>query len=184
MKRIPKSARLFVSLALSKLLDAYIEANDVAQWTKLLLFPLYVMCLPEIRSQRNVSLTTWVKKNLDLYDRELLQTKCVVKGFANVFHGKPDKKLALGIANKIDEGDFGGAMGLLSSDDAVANPSAETILCMEQKHPSAPTDLIFPLGPGAVPVLANFLEFRQQKFWKLLHLSQVGSAGGMHGVRL
>jgi hypothetical protein len=49
---------------------------------------------------------------------------------------------------KINGGDLSGAVRLLSSEDAVAAPTAELLDALRAKHPSSDPDEIFPAPPN------------------------------------
>ena len=84
------------------------------------------------------------------------------------------------VMRKMEDGNVGGAVRLLSSEDAIAQPSAEVLHALQSKHPAADPDALYPSDPTITqpespPVTSDEI------FFAVSSLPN-GSAGGIDGM--
>ena len=96
---------------------------------------------------------------------------------------RPDSMFALArrVANKIEEGDFKGAIRLASSDDMVADFSVETFNALQAKHPPVHSDSNFPPPPATD--LPEEFKIAESDVARAIQYFPQGSAGGPDKLR-
>ncbi|XP_055334990.1 uncharacterized protein LOC129586034 [Paramacrobiotus metropolitanus] len=180
MRRIPHGARPTARASLQRTLLRVASQNDSSSWLKLLAFAPNALRLPaKTKSERAVSLATAVKKNLDLFDRDIEIPASPPPPPLN-----PKKKrnsqddLVRQVGLKIDDGSVSGAMRVISSTDSVAAVNADVLDELRTKHPKCTPPIMAPLDPGsaAPPISAADV-------FAAIHSFPRGSAAGPDGLR-
>jgi hypothetical protein len=142
LRRIPKAARFAVAESLVEVLDLYLDQNDAPAWSSLLTFSYTAFFLSDLREQRKESLATHVKKNL---------SKTAVPattGSPRKPSRREENSIRKAAERKMEDGDISGAVRILTSEDAVAPPTAEVLDILRTKHPAANPKSSYPPEPS------------------------------------
>ncbi|XP_055345383.1 uncharacterized protein LOC129593198 isoform X2 [Paramacrobiotus metropolitanus] len=178
LRRIPHGARPAARQFPQKALLEVATKNDSKSWLKLLAFASTALRLPaKTKTERTSSLASAVKKNLDLYDRDVQflpsQPPSAKKKRST------DEDLARRVGQKIDDGSVSGAMRVVISTDSIAEITQETLKELRAKHPECPPPLVTPPPadtPSAPPV-------NPADVFAAIHSFPRGSAAGPDGLR-
>ena len=92
----------------------------------------------------------------------------------------PMDSLASRVANKLEEGDYKGAVRLGSGSDSIADHSPATLESLKQKHPDGHSDRCF--GPVRDPDLFS-VTITEEDVKRAITSFPNGSAGGPDGLR-
>lgn len=177
LRRIPKGSRQAVAEALTKVIREAIDKNSVDNWTHLLCFAFRVLHVQRNTKGKKGNLAAAVKANLRVAlavaSPEVVQARRIGKP------KKPEDLLRKAIGKKLEEGDISGAVRILASEDAIAEPSEETLELLQQKHPRSPDDALYPDEPEA----RELQPFTQAEVRDGIKTFSNGSAGGIDGFR-
>ncbi|XP_055347987.1 uncharacterized protein LOC129595098 [Paramacrobiotus metropolitanus] len=164
--------------SLQKLLQQVATKNDSPSWLKLFAFAPTALRLPaKTKSERTSTLATAVKKNLDLFDRDIeippLQSAKTKRKRST------DEDIARRVGEKIDDGSVSGAMRIVMSTDSVADITSDTLKELRAKHPEfapPPVSVLNADTHVAPPVTAADVFAAIRSFPR-------GSAAGPDGLR-
>ena len=96
------------------------------------------------------------------------------------YHGSYIYCLLPSVSEKLEEGDFKGAVHFVCSEDSIADRSDATFAAFKEKHPPPHPDSSIPSPPGrSVPLLTVSVEDVDQAIKSFTN----GSAGGPDGLR-
>jgi hypothetical protein len=137
MRRLPKPARYAVAETLIDVLNGIINRGDAAAWERLLTFSFVAFSLPATKEKRTVSLATLVNRNLACTADPLTVRSRPKRPPAKTTTSKLQKT----VMGKINDGDVSGAVRLLSSEHAVAAPTAELDALRAKDPPSDPDEI-------------------------------------------
>ena len=174
LKRLPKASRLACAQKFAAILDSVVALNDKSSWDRLLRFPARCLRQPR-RGGKKRSLASVVIKQLN----EECDLPCSDQIKTTV--PKTSSQFATKISEKLEEGDFRGAVRLASSDDMLAPMNEETFNALQRRHPPPSSDSTIPLvsssesQDGVVVVVEEIL--------KAIHSFPKASAGGPDGLR-
>ena len=83
------------------------------------------------------------------------------------------------VSARLEEGNFKGAVRLITSEESLAMPSTDTLKALQDKHPAAPLDR----RPAAQPSLPSVhLSFEEATVRKAIFSFPAGSSGGPDGL--
>ena len=177
LRRIPKAARYSVAESLIEVLENCIRRNDVSSWTRLLTFSYGAFSLPDPSEKKKESLASMVKRNLTRTTEP--------STLAGKLKQSPTKqaksKLRNAVERKMQDGDITGAVRILSSDDAVASPTADVFDVLKTIHPTANAEAVYPPEPSiSDPILESVTP---EEVLQAINSFPNGSAGGLDGLR-
>ena len=89
--------------------------------------------------------------------------------------------MARRVSAKLEEGNFKGAVRLLSSDDVIAEHSTATLEALKSKHPCAPSDRRTPVSPDESVLQVSFTESSVRRAIRPISFP-AGSSGGVDGL--
>src|SRR6478609_455078 len=95
--------------------------------------------------------------------------------------GKVDSgwAMARAVSTRLEEGNFKGAVSLLTSEDSLSVPTSGTLTALLDKHPAAPQDRRPLLQPDS---FKNGLSFDEATVRKAVYSFPPGSSGGSDGL--
>ena len=189
IKWIPKSARQSCATLLTKLLAAVVEnPQSTEKWINLLLFGPFVLIAPQssghskgvssqITARCQEFTTTSLQGKLDKLCRETAKQE---HGMARKHRTQSDEEnLAHRVSRKLEEGNFSGAVKLITSSDTLVNASQAITATLNSKHPSAPGDRrSYPNVNSAVACASVDVP----QVFKAIMSFPAGSAGGSCGL--
>ena len=182
LKRIPKASRSSAGRKLASILEAVVGKNDHASWDRLFRFSSRCLRAPKRGGQRR-SLATVVNRQLEEETDSPDSTvrPCTKQRQAST--RDPIESLAARISAKLEEGDFGGAVRLASSDDTLAAMNNSTFAALQDKHPSPHPDSVIP--PLQADLQSHFISISVMKedIVRAVRSFPNGSAGGPDGLR-
>lgn len=178
IKHIPKSARPACCDLLSEILNSIVNNfTNFSHWCKLFNFTSATLLVPA-KQGKPVGVAKLVK--------ERALTALHSHMAAEPLHGKPngfrpwnDVALAAAVSSKIEDGNIKAAVRLLCSEDKLAEPSNDTLLALQSKHPPKTIN-------GATPPDASSLSVLQVTESQVLQAAKsfpAGSSGGPDGFR-
>ena len=178
LKRIPRASRGLAGMKLASILEDVVSKNDVTAWERLLHFSVRCLRTPA-RCGRNWSLATLVNRQL----REEEDPPTIIPSRRGKGKGKakdPMESLGHRVSEKLEEGDFKGAVRLACSEDSIADRNDATFAALKEKHPPPHPDSSIPSPPdSSVPLLTVSVEDVAQAIKSFPN----GSAGGPDGLR-
>lgn len=190
LKRIPKAARLLAAQELARIVDAINkDVTSYSGWWQLLTFAYVAFKSPDKKNKQtsSLSLATIVKRNLTFWSEiknlafaDFLEkiTPTNVRPTKVKKDRLPDSMIIKKVQSKMNEGDFKGAIRLLTSNDTIAPFKVDTYLRLLEKHPE-PNIPVVPVenaDQSVTPVLESEVNIAIFKF-------ENGSAGGMDALR-
>jgi len=101
------------------------------------------------------------------------------KGLTRKTSADPEGRLAKLVSVKLEEGNYKGAVRLISSEDSPALPSEENLRLLQEKHPPAHKDRSMPAPPTTNLTCPEFLTVGVAKAVKSF---PPGSSGGPDGL--
>lgn len=162
------------------------KMTDHRSWIHLLTFSYVAFKSPD-KSTSNISLATVIKRNLNFWNEiknlpieeylgKIMPTSTKPKRTNK--KSTPDSTRIKKAQSKLNEGDFKGAIRILSSDDTIAPFKVETYLKLLEKHPEPKMQLILkdPPQQTIAPVL-------EPEVTKAVFRFANGSGGGIDGLR-
>ena len=176
LKCLPKASRELAGKKLAAILDAVVSRNDHASWDRLLRFSSRCLMHPG-RGGRRWSLATAVNTQLrDESDPPSTTRPSRPKRKETDL----DKLLAGRVSEKLEEGDFKGAVRLASSDDTLAPMSETTFQALLERHPSPhPDSEISPIDEE----VSTIMTVSEEEVGRGISSFRKGSAGGPDGLR-
>jgi len=178
MDHIPKGALAECSNCLARLIGKITaQPLQLESWYDLFAFaPVILAKAP--RGGKRANITKLVKSRVAEFKgfSKPVQTKSIRSGPRKA-PKDPDVTLATLVSSKLEQGDFRGAVRLVCSSDAVAEPSSQTILALKDKHPPAVGHRVVPPSlPQSVVISSADVKAAIKTFPK-------GSAGGIDGLK-
>ena len=191
IKWIPRSARPHCSSLLTKIITNVVSRpNLVLNWEYLLLFGRIILSRPSQGGSRRNLTNILVTRCRDL--REFIdkgETVNVVDtpqgpvrhGLSKDGHGQVKDGSGLGraVSLRLEDGNFKGAVRLITSDEVLAKASKETLDALHDKHPSTPLDRR-PAPPIDLSIAS--LTFVEAVVRKAIFSFPPGSSGGPDGL--
>lgn len=179
LKRIPRASRDQSARKLATILDEVTADNSVSSWMRLLNFPRRCLRVP-VRGGRRWNLGKHVNHQLS---EESDPPPTVSLGSRKAKpskgkHQKPLQLLAKRVSEKLEEGDFRGAVRLTCSEDTLANNSEDTIAALRSKHPPPHPDT----APSEVP-RGSAVSVVEADVMQVIRSFPKSSAGGPDGLR-
>ena len=175
IKRIPNGSRALAATKFASILDGVVRDNSREAWDRLFLFCRRCFLSPKRGGHRR-SLAAQV--NL------LIQEEVDSSSQGNVLRpsrigAKPRSSLATKVSEKLEEGDFRGAVRIASSSEPFCDVSERSLGLLQERHPPSHPESAFPppQAPDAPFVLPA------QSIIKAVFSFPAGSAGGPDGVR-
>ena len=177
LKRIPRASRDQAGLKLATILEGVVSRNDAPAWERLLLFSTRCLRVPA-RCGRRWSLATLVNKQLREEEDPPTTTRTSRRGKGKA--KDPMEYLGRRVSEKLEEGDFKGAVRVACSEDSMADRSDATFAALKEKHPSPHLNSSIPPAPDmSVPLLSVSAEDVAQAIRSFPN----GSAGGPDDLR-
>ena len=180
LKWIPRASREQAGMKLTTILEGVVSKNDVSAWERLLHFSARCLRVPT-RCGRNWSLATLV--NGQLKEEKDPPTTTINSSRRGKRRGKakdPMESLGHRVSEKLEEGDFKGAVRLACSEDSMAVRSDATFAALKEKHPPPHPDSDIPPPPDSnKPLLA----VSEEDVAQAIRSFPNGSAGGPDGLR-
>ena len=176
LKCLPRASREQAGKKLAAILDGVVSRNDHASWEHLLLFSTRCFRHPG-RGGRRWSLASAVNRQL----REEADPPPSLQSRPARSLSEDDlaKHLAAQVSEKLEEGDFKGAVRLASSDDSIALVTESTYLALLERHPQPhPGSVIPPVDAEVSAIRVDCYEVRRS-----VRSFKRGSAGGPDGLR-
>lgn len=158
IKFIPRAARQHCATLLTRLiLDIVSKSDGLEEWTKFLAFGRYILTRP-VKGGSRKNLSSIIISRCNNFRVTFAKGEQPVADGkeGSISKGKKDKKdgksagrdsraaLGRGVASRLEEGNFKGALRLLTSDDSLAMQTAATLSALKEKHPTAPQDRRIP----------------------------------------
>ena len=180
LKRIPKASRLSAGRKLATILEAVVGKNDHASWDRLFRFSSRCLRAPKRGGQRR-SLATVVNRQLEEETDSSDIGPSTKQGHRHTTTRDPIESLAARISAKLEEGDFGGAVRLASSDDTLAAMDNSTFTALQYKHPPPhPDSVVMPLHVDLQP---PSISVNEDDIVRAIRSFPNGSAGGPDGLK-
>ena len=170
LARVPRSARDVTATKLSEILNNVSSENSAKAWERLFLFSRRCLHAPARGGHRR-NLTSSVIKAVR-EERDPAQSDSVAFKPAK----DPLKNLAAHVAAKLEEGDFGGAVRIVSSNESFTPTNENTFALLSQKHP--PPHSMLSMPPKPTPGSCNPAELSTSDVIKSIQSFPAGSAGG------
>ena len=145
LKRIPRASRDQAGLKLATILEGVVSRNDAPAWERLLLFSTRCLRVPA-RCGHRWSLATQVNKQLREEEDPPTNTRTSRRGKGKA--KDPMEYLGRRVSEKLEEGDFKGAVHVACSEDSMADRSDATFAALKEKHPSPHLNSSIPPAPG------------------------------------
>ena len=179
LKRLPRASRVQSARKLRTILDEVTVTNSFNSWMRLLKFPRRCLRVP-IRGGRRWNLAKHINHQL-AEESDPPPPAPLDRGKVNPSTRKsqdPLQLLAKRVSEKMEEGDFKGAVRLTCSEDSIASNSEDTIAALRSKHPPSHPESTSSEAPSTSAMTVNEVDVMQaiQSFPK-------GSAGGPDGLR-
>ena len=167
---MPCPARDVTATKLSEFLDNVSRENNAEAWERLLLFSR--RCLHALaRGGHRRNLASSVIKAVT-EERDPAQSDSVAFKPAK----DPLKNLSARVAAKLEEGDFGGAVRIVSSNESIPPTNENTFTLLSKKHP--PTHPLSSMPPKPAPGSCKLLELTTSDVIGSIQSFPAGSAGG------
>ena len=174
LKHVPKAARASCCSKLSSIVaDICRLPNDTDKWASLLNFGSSILARP-VRGGRRQNIARIITNRCDGVAPKKVNTR---SGYTR--RRDPDASLAAAVASKIEDGNLKAAIRILSSDEKLAEFSAEAASQLQAKHPAAHPDR----KPFQDPSEFTALAVTEDQVWKALRSFPAGSRGGPDGFR-
>ncbi|OXA61805.1 RFX-like transcription factor daf-19 [Folsomia candida] len=136
--------------ALTKTVQEVTTTNSEEAWEALLLFPYHVLQVPR-KSDKVVNLTKWVKDLAHRWGTDRQSTTPAPRvPRPPISTEQQQQQRAKKVEAKLSDGDVGGAIRLLTSDDVIAPNNEDTLSALLAKHPPHPEPANFPDPPNKV----------------------------------
>ena len=178
LKCLPMASRDLAGKKFAAILDAVVSRNDHASWDRLLRFSSRCLRHPG-RGGRRWSLATAVKTQLR-DETDPPTTTTTTRPHPKRKESDLGKLLADRVSEKLEEGDFKGAVRLASSDDTLAPMSEATFQALLERHPSPhPDSEISPIDEE----VSTIMTVSEEEVSRGISLFRKGSAGGPDGLR-
>ena len=188
IKWIPRGARSPCAALLTQLLRGVVSDVDrVDNWVKLLAFGRVVLFRPP-RGGHQRNLSNIISRRCRDFDTLLnspspFDTNSKPWVLTRARKGDPHTLamtiLARGVSSRLEEGNFKGAVRLLSSQDKPAPDTPAIFQALVDKHPSAPTDRRPP--PPSNPLVPP-ITFSESMVHRAILSFPAGSTGGTDGL--
>ena len=181
IKRIPKGARSTFARGLVILIRDVIRDDSAIAWQRLTTFCTIALSPSEAKSSSKPSLTSLIKKQIASF-LELESLPPLLENPHTFIKQSHQRTQAMRLKRCVDakfaEGDVKGAIQLLSSKSSVAEPNADSLQIMLDKHPSPPEDIDLPAPPYpcSISIMAKEVQDAISSFPN-------GSSGGPDGLR-
>ena len=179
LKRIPRSSRGHAASKLATILENLVVSNDTTTWIRLLNFPRRCLRVPT-RGGSRWSLARQVNHQVSVESDPPVPPSN--NRPSKKKHSNPAHLIASKVSEKLEEGDFRGAVRLACSEDSVAEDSEGTISALRAKHPTTHPDSIIPPPPDALE-LEGALSVRERAVAEAIRSFPRGSAGGPDGLK-
>ena len=179
LKRILIASREQAGTKLAAILGCVVGNNNLGAWERLFHFSARCLRVPT-RCGCNWSLATMINKQLREEEDPPTIKSPTKKGQGQ---GKPrDPLVSLGrlVSEKLEEGDFKGAVRLACSEDSMADRSVATFTALKEKHPSPHPNSCIPPSPDGTPFLPPV---SIDDVARAIRSFPNGSAGGPDGLR-
>ena len=178
IRRIPKGSRDSASQKLCEILGDVLSNNSIEAWMHLLMFLSRCLRVPT-RSGRRWSLSSSVNKQIA--DEASLSPTCRPHRSARQSsQSNSPEVLSRKISQKLEEGDFSGAVRLACSEDSLAPVNDTTFSALLAKHPPPSESSILPPPP---PDPASIqISFPPDMVAQAICSFSPGSAGGKDGL--
>ena len=177
--RILRSARDQVARKLAEILDAITSTNSKESWERLCLFSARCLHAPP-RGGHSRSLVSYIKRSVAEEMDVVTSNSHPPCPSPNLRFADPLKGLAARVAAKLEEGDFRGAVKIVSSTDSFVPLNETTLKHLQTKHPQSNPNTSMP------PPLSQDLDSISISTPEVLRTIQsfpAGSAGGPDGLR-
>lgn len=177
--RIPRPARDQIARRLSDILDQVTSSNCRAAWERLFLFCRNCLNSPPRRGHRR-NLVAHIRRAIMEENNGSSSFKPSTQEFTFVSSKDPLRSLAARVAAKLEEGNFRGAVKIVSSDESFAPTDASTLSKLKEKHPPR-----HPLSDGSTSPdpRPTPQEVSSSQVLSAIRSFPAGSAGGPDGLR-
>lgn len=182
IRRIPRAARPACRDLLTGILRRIVaEPNNKPTWTELLNFGPAILAKPK-RGGVNRNLSNIIIRRVASWDRQP-PTADVTQQFRNTATRKTtdQSRLAAAVSNKLEAGNFKGAIRLICSDDTLAADTLSTLTALEAKHPSPAPDRRPPRDPQDNTFFTP-AQVSSHDMLKAIRSFPPGSSGGPDGL--
>jgi len=145
IKWIPRAARKHCATLLTKLLMGVVnKPNEAGEWDKLLAFGQFILHRP-MRGGARRNLTNIIARRCSDFttDPNKVELPSIGRNRLVVKSGRKNgeiNSLARAVTVRLEEGNFRGAVRLITSDDELTAASFEVLQTLREKHPTAPLD--------------------------------------------
>ena len=168
LKRIPRGSRAPCAQKLSSILDKIVQDNSrESAWDRLFRFARRCLAQPKRGGHRR-SLATSVNQAIE-HEQEASTSSCPSRG----------SSLAKKVSAKLEDGDFKGAVRLVSSTEPVCKANADSLKLLQEKHPPPDPHSEFPLPHTQSPPPVMTTTDVAQAVLSF----PTGSAGGPDGLK-
>ena len=176
IKHTPKSARPACASHLAKILNqvtAHPERS--ANWLALLDWGGSTLSVPKRGGKRHN--VTVIKKRISSFDASP-ECDCT-PDLTRQNNKSPSALLAQAISARLDDGNLKAAIRLLCSDDSSADPSPDTLLKLQEKHPPASDEI----ADLPAPQRDTALTVSEEDVRRAVFSFPAGVSGGPDGMR-
>ena len=178
IRRIPKGSRDSASQKLCEILGDVLSNNSIEAWMRLLMFPSRCLRIPT-RSGRRWSLSSSVNKQI-ADEASLSPTRRPHRSARQSSQPNSPEFLSHKISQKLEEGDFSGAVRLASSEDSLAPVNDTTFSALLAKHlPPSESSILPPPPPDPASIQ---ISFPPAMVAQAIRSFSPGSAGGKDGL--
>ena len=181
VRRLPKASRRQAASSFRSLLEEVVRDNSLPSWERLLSFAPRCLFSPS-RGGKRWSLATQLNKQIA---SEAGPPVSLLRQFQRRCQRLPPSssssvdRLRSVVSQRLEEGDFRGAIRIASSDSSIAVPSSVTLQALRDKHPPSPVDFNPPSDfPTVDHVCVSEVEVSSA-----ICSFPCGSAGGPDGLR-
>ena len=182
--RVPKGARIAVADGLARQITRVITDGTKDAWRSFCEFGYAVLGSPgrDRKTDTGPSPATQIRQNLSAYEEtgEVPALRQSPGGRARRVATPKAPAMSRRVSAKLADGDVRGALRVLTSDDAFAQPSEDVIEQIAAKHPEPPADLrpLRPPSDGDAPLIAT-----EADVLRAVQSFPPGSSAGLDGVR-
>ena len=186
LKRLPRASRDPIMRKLASIMKEVATVNSSHSWLCLLHFPRRCLGTPR-RGDLRWSLAKRINQQLAEESdpsplpayQPLLSRR---PGQGHSAFQEPLQFLASRVSEKLEKGDFRGAVRLACSEDSVAREGEASIAALKAKHPDPHPDTKCPQPPSVEASEAALVMRESDVAWAILSFPK-GSAGGPDGLR-
>ena len=173
IKRIPRASRTNAARKLASVIEEVVALNDLASWNRLFLFLSRCLRAPP-RGGRRWNVTRAIKNQIrEETDPPPIQNRTNRLRRKQIDHPDLMDALATRVSEKLENGDYRGAIRIACSQDSVAEKNEVTWRSLQLKHPEPHQDTLIPTASTEDDISSSILVTETNAI-QAIHHSQTG----------